>query len=303
MATSIFEEKQTNVIPIESNSKIKVHELTNYPDKAWVKSKKGIKMSPVNKVALNTQVLKDKIRIVCISDTHDHTNDMTHNIPSGDILIHSGDFTRRGRNDEVRRFTNFLDTLDFKYKIVIAGNHELSFDQNKGLVRILKTLDLSSDEEKTSARLSLQHCIYLQDSGIELFGFLKIWGSPWQPTHRGWAFNADRGETILKIWNQIPDDTDILITHGPPLGFGDLTSDNHHVGCVELLSTIRERVKPKLHIFGHIHSGHGIWTDETTTYINASICNDNYQAINEPILFDIPIPDGFSKTTEIRSFI
>jgi 3',5'-cyclic AMP phosphodiesterase CpdA len=106
-------------------------------------------------IIIKVLILLKKIRIVCISDTHDHTNDMTHKIPSGDILIHSGDFTRRGRNDEVRRFSNFLETLDFKYKIVIAGtffiffiyfklkyihinnigNHELSFDQNKGLVR------------------------------------------------------------------------------------------------------------------------------------------------------------------------
>ena len=98
-------------------------------------------------------------------------------------------------------------------------------------------MDLADENEKKPIKSRLKNCKYLEDSGIEIFG-IKIYGSPWynfykyvqelaenisdillrQPTHRGWAFNADRGETILKHWNKIPDDADVLITHGPPLG-------------------------------------------------------------------------------------
>ena len=100
----------------------------------------------------------------------------------------------------------------------------------------------------------LTNCIYLQDSKTEVFG-LKIYGTPWQPKFCGWAFNLDRGHALMEKWDQIPDDTDILITHTPPVGYGDLCSTGIRAGCVELLMSVQQRIKPKYHIYGHIHEG------------------------------------------------
>ena len=147
MATASVEEESIN----ENNNeaKVKVHEDTNFPDKAWVKIKKTIKVSPVEPLPLTTPIypdkvilkkfkfrrlfiktLKFKIRFVCISDTHDYTTNMEHPVPNGDILIHAGDFSRRGRIDEIDRFNKYLESLDksFKYKVVIAGMNKLCFE-------------------------------------------------------------------------------------------------------------------------------------------------------------------------------
>ena len=94
---------------------------------------------------------------------------MTHKVPDADILIHAGDFTRRGNFEEIDEFNKFLDSLNkIKYNIVIAGNHELSFDP--------KTAKHKNDVE--SAKNKLKNCIYLEDSSVEILG-LKIYGSPW----------------------------------------------------------------------------------------------------------------------------
>jgi Icc-related predicted phosphoesterase len=134
----------------------------------------------------------------------------------------------------------------------------------------------------------------LEDDSVELYG-IKIYGSPWTPTSGcGWGFNAERGEVILNKWNKIPNDIDVLLTHGPPIGYGDLTIRNDRAGCVELLTTIEQRVKPKFHIFGHIHEDCGMWSNGTTTFINAS-CDIRYKATNSPIIFDINLPEKFKK--------
>ncbi|RMZ95347.1 Metallophosphoesterase domain-containing 1 [Brachionus plicatilis] len=264
--------------------KISVHEFSNDPNRA-LKSFK-LDKNPVQKLSLNTPIDQKKIRIVCISDTH--TNVSTSMIPRADILIHAGDFLRIGSISEFNHFLDFLASLTHvQYKIIIAGNHDRFFDQKYYKKDFMKYVDQIS-----------KHCIYLQDRAIELFG-LKIYGSPWQPVHCGNAFQLERGEQLLEKWNQIPDDTDILITHGPPLGFGDKIGVRH-VGCVELLNTVVERVKPKLHVFGHIHEDHGIWTNGETCFINASICNREYRAVYDPILFDFDIPENKTKRDFIK---
>ncbi|XP_060573835.1 metallophosphoesterase MPPED2-like [Ruditapes philippinarum] len=140
----------------------------------------------------------------------------------------------------------------------------------------------------------MTNCVYLEDAGIDVCG-VHIYGSPWQPRFCDWGFNLDRGMECLKKWNLIPENTDILVTHGPPIGHGDMCFDGNRAGCVELLSTIQKRVKPKYHIFGHIHEGYGVTTDGHTTYINASTCTLRYKPDHEPIVFDIPIPEGHEK--------
>lgn len=110
--------------------------------------------------------------------------------------------------------------------------------------------------------------------------------SSWQPEFCKWAFNLKRGEECLKKWNLIPNDIDILITHTPPLGFGDLCCSGVRAGCVELLTSVQKRIKPKYHIFGHVHEAYGIYSDLKIVYINASTCDINYLPNNPPIVFD-----------------
>lgn len=143
-----------------------------------------------------------------------------------------------------------------------------------------------------------------------------------QPTFGGWAFNIHRGEQCLSKWNLIPNDVDVLVTHTPPVGHGDLVCCGERAGCVELLSTIQKRVKPKYHIFGHIHEGkleeqnlvtfnesrvqisicnelftlgYGITSDGKIIFINASTCDINYVPSNLPVVFDIPLPAHIQK--------
>lgn len=205
--------------------------------------------------------------IVAISDTHTLHNQV--NIPPGDILIYAGDMSNTGDLDDVAQFNQFLGRLPHPYKIVIAGNHDFCFER-----------------QPQAAQALLTNCIYLQDETVEIDG-LKIYGSPWQPWFLDFAFNLRRGAEIRAKWDLIPPDTDILITHGPPAGHGDKTIHNKYVGCVDLLEVI-EQIKPKYHIFGHIHEGYGITTNNHTTFINASICNAGLQTVNKPIVFQVP---------------
>jgi hypothetical protein len=133
---------------------------------------------------------------------------------------------------------------------------------------------------------------YLENSSIDIEG-IKIWGSPYSPTFGyGWGFNVDRGYDAAQIWNQIPLDTDIVITHSPIYGYNDRTSNtNENVGCADLYHRLHE-VKPHLHFSGHIHEGYGWgtipykdeWGDIYT--FNGSTCNLRYEAIQDPIKFN-----------------
>ncbi|XP_074447088.1 metallophosphoesterase domain-containing protein 1 isoform X2 [Larus michahellis] len=187
-------------------------------------------------------------------------------------------------------------SLPYEYKIVIAGNHELTFDQ-EFMADLIKqdfyyfpSVSKLKPESYENVQSLLTNCIYLQDSEVTVRGF-RIYGSPWQPWFYGWGFNLPRGQALLEKWNLIPDGIDILITHGPPLGFLDwVPKKMQRVGCVELLNTVQRRIQPRLHVFGHIHEGYGVMADGTTTYVNASVCTVNYQPLNPPIVIDLPTP-------------
>ncbi|VVC33417.1 Hypothetical protein CINCED_3A004297 [Cinara cedri] len=285
-----------------SNSCIEVHPLTNDPTSVWDIIKKSQKVLKIQPPLPKGPVGVNKVRVVCMSDTHSKTHLMKHEVPFGDIFIHAGDFTKCGEMEEVKQFNEWLGLLPHAYKIVIAGNHELSFDpkftyDGNEISSFGYENDLISNimEQKDNKKY-LTNCIYLEDSMIECYG-LKIYGSPWQPVYGGWAFNIPRGQPCLDKWNQIPDGIDILVTHSPPLGHGDHCYSGVRAGCVELLSTVQNRVKPKYHIFGHVHEDYGITTDGQIVYINASTCNLQYLPNNQPIIFDIPLPKGFTKTS------
>ena len=188
-------------------------------------------------------VEENVVRIVCMSDTHTQTDKLEHVVPAGDIFIHTGDFTNYGRKEEVEKFNAWLGTLPHKYKIVIAGNHEITFDPKSfdnfwAKKKIFgENFDQESPEVTTFPNYDklLTNCVYLEDSSIELFG-LKIYGSPWVPglSHE-WGFTLKTEAERLEKWRQIPADTDILLTHTPPLGIGDHTSKEKMIGCPQLL--------------------------------------------------------------------
>lgn len=205
--------------------------------------------------------------IDCISDLHGFYPEM----PGGDLLIVAGDLTRTDRIEEYFKFFCWIAKTKYKKRIVIAGNHDGFAENNPEYMKLF------SDFE------------YLCNSGTELEG-LKIWGSPYTPTFYDWHFMADRGETIKKHWDLIPDDTDILVTHGPPYGILDKTIDGENVGCEEL-SKSRRRIRPRLHVFGHIHESYGMQRPNLDfidcpgypIFVNASHVNERYQPVNAPI--------------------
>lgn len=115
--------------------------------------------------------------------------------------------------------------------------------------------------------------------------------SPWQPVFCDWGFNLPRGEACLEKWQPIPAGVDILVTHGPPLGHGDRCRGGNRAGCGNLLEEIEGRIRPKLHVFGHIHEDYGVSTNGTTVFANASNCNIRYDRhnLNAPLVFDVRV--------------
>ena len=110
--------------------------------------------------------------------------------------------------------------------------------------------------------------------------------SPDQLPFYDWAFNLPRGKALAKVWAKIPDDTDVLITHGPPYGILDKTERGEHCGCQDLLERIKV-IQLKLHIFGHIHEGYGMFQDESTTFVNGSVCDADYNPRNAAQVYEI----------------
>lgn len=231
-------------------------------------------------------------RFVCISDTHS-----THRrleVPPGDVLIHCGDVSERGLLKEVLDFNLWLGTLPHKLKIVIAGNHDICFD--KGIMENLKNSDglqrfsYQKDIPESIWRdwqSILTNCVYLEDSEITVNG-IRIYGSPWQPKFQNMAFNQRRGSEIMKKWDQIPEEIDILLTHGPPAGRLDRVRRGTRAGCVDLLNTVQLRVKPKYHVFGHVHEGYGVDSDGNTVFINCASVDVMRNPSHPPIIFDYP---------------
>ena len=221
-----------------------------------------------------------KLKITFISDTHTKHNQITKNLPGGDILIHAGDMSSMGYKHEIENFCKWFDGLDnYDNKVFIAGNHDWGFqnhpEQTKEIIEFYKNIT------------------YLEDQ-LDMIGqthedMLKIWGSPITPRFHGdrWAFNKRRGFDIAEVWDQIPVDTDVIVTHGPSAGKLDFTTyDKLYVGCENLRYKIKA-LKPKLHIFGHIHEGYGMDYDDDTTYYNASICTLGYEPDNKPFTIEV----------------
>ena len=205
------------------------------------------------------------MRIVCISDTHSLHGQFP--VPDGDVLVHAGDATRRGTERELRDFDRWLGTLPHRHKVVIAGNHDFGFQTQPG----------------ASGWITNAH--YLQDRSVVLEG-VRFYGSPWQPWFHDWAFNLPRGEELRRVWDRIPAGTDVLLTHGPPHGVLDRTEEGETVGCEELARAVT-RVRPRLHVFGHIHEGYGQVVMDGVRYVNASVCDVRYRPVQAPVVVEL----------------
>lgn len=203
-----------------------------------------------------------ELKIVCISDTHGMHERVR--VPEGDILIHAGDFMAYGnRTSEIVSFNDWLLRQPHRIKIVVAGNHDLLFESHPDIAKPL-----------------LAAGVYLENSGIEIEG-VRIWGSPVQPRFLNWAFNVDRGPAIRGYWDMIPSSTDILITHGPPYGMLDtVIPSGEHLGCEELMKAV-QRVRPKVHVFGHVHGGSGTSSLQGAQFVNASVLDEQYRIAYE----------------------
>lgn len=191
------------------------------------------------------------MRIVAVADTHAFHDDLKA-LPDGDVFVHAGDLCRGGRLDELHFAAAWLRALPHRHKIVVAGNHDRCFQFNRaGAVDALGA-----------------GVIYLEDSEVVIDG-VRFWGSPWQPAFNDWAFNLPRGEPLAAKWALIPAGIDVLVTHGPPMGVGDRCDDSARAGCADLLSAVT-RIRPRLHLFGHIHQDGGCWEREGTLFANVT---------------------------------
>ena len=219
------------------------------------------------------------MKITLISDTHNKHNYITNDLPGGDLLIHAGDISSMGYKHEIENFCKWFNNIDnYTTKVFIAGNHDWGFQDNP--IQIKGILD------------SYTNIDYLQDNllmvGENYDNMVKIWGSPWQPEFHNWAFNLPKnGDDLFNKWENIPLNTDILITHGPAFGYLDDVEGNRgvHLGCELLIKRIKT-IKPKIHVCGHIHTGHGYRFDGDTHFFNASVLDEQYLNSQMPWNFE-----------------
>jgi Icc-related predicted phosphoesterase len=237
------------------------------------------------------------VKICVISDTHTKEKKLT--IPECDILIHCGDFTWDGKYWDVKRFYWWLQKQPATYKVIIAGNHEITFDKNHS-------------KYNPSCRALLAGCpdediYYLENSGIELFN-LKIYGTPYTPEFYGWGFNGivdrdlpfKRGTSLSEMHAQIPEDVQVLICHGPPYDILDVSErEDERTGSVEMRKLTHEKLMQlRLYLCGHIHEARGILVaDGGVTFINAATLARDYTTIRPPVIVTLD-EDGFVESVE-----
>lgn len=220
------------------------------------------------------------MRLCFISDTHNQHDKVL--VPDGDVLIHCGDATIGGTIEELAPFAEWLTDLPHKKKVFVPGNHDLLFRDNPTLALSIMGKDVSV----------VTHDV-LTYRGVRFFlsSFSPEFG------HK-WAFHYRRGEEAARLWDQIPFNTEVLVTHGPPLGIMDLTSarwESKSAGCRELTQRVLQLHRYgslRVHAFGHIHAGHGLerWDTQDAgpiTFVNAAICDDDYNVAFQPETVDL----------------
>lgn len=227
------------------------------------------------------------VRFVCISDTHGRHGELTPRLPSGDVLLHAGDFTMAGGLDELMSFARWIRDLPYEVKLVIPGNHDFSLDRSKESTG--KGDGLTPEAVRQAlVEASGPTVRYLEHEEVVVQG-IRVFGTPWHPICGQWAFELPRGGPLAAKWQEVPSGVDVLMVHGPPLGRGDvLWPSNYRVGCADLLEAIQGRIRPTLCVSGHIHEDRGTSWDGTTHYVNATSCNQDYECVYAPLVFDLP---------------
>lgn len=228
-----------------------------------------------------------KVKKIChISDTHDVSRDLNKLVPENvDILFFTGDLTYHGREWELNKLLEHMKKLSNRIEHVVGtlGNHELG---------------AQGKEKEWKDKFKDYGVILLDHEAIEIEG-IKVFGSPWTPWFFDWAYNYTnptmgiQGETEIAgtdMWKDIPENTKVLLTHGPPQGKLDLCR-NGRVGCAELMCRIEQLNNLKYHMFGHIHEGYGTLVENGVTYSNGSIMDGRYRFVNKPNLFDLIIEE------------
>eukprot|EP01117_Protostelium_nocturnum_P007047 TRINITY_DN2526_c0_g1_i1.p1 TRINITY_DN2526_c0_g1~~TRINITY_DN2526_c0_g1_i1.p1 ORF type:complete len:258 (-),score=66.66 TRINITY_DN2526_c0_g1_i1:204-944(-) len=215
------------------------------------------------------------IKMIGISDTHSFHRNM--DVPTGDILIHCGDFGKYlEHKDELIEFNEWLGTLPHPFKVVVGGNHDI----------------LLNDLKPEETQQILSNAIYLQDSGREIMG-LKFWGSPWNGSRNMGFSSKGRAE----YWNKIPLDTDVLVTHMPPYKILDLAGDGRHWGCQELRHKLDTDLKPKYHLFGHVHEAYGYVDFKGTMFVNCATLNGSHKEFIGKYHLRSPLQIDYQKKT------
>lgn len=208
------------------------------------------------------------MQVVAFSDSHWKLDDLI--LPEGDVLICAGDWSvSNGGMSDLIKFSLFIKKQPHTHKIIISGNH-----------------DFIGQSEPSIVKESLKEAgaIYLSDSGVIINNTI-FYGTPWCPEFMNWAFMKPDYE-LGRYFNRIPKETDILITHTPPYGICDSTEDGFNVGSQKLLDRVLD-VKPAHHIFGHIHGCYGTEYSGNTVFHNVSVCNEKYELVNKPIVFEV----------------
>jgi Icc-related predicted phosphoesterase len=202
------------------------------------------------------------LTLVLLGDTHELHRDVE--VPDGDILIHAGDFTMFSRSlCAIEDFNDWLGELPHRVKICVPGNHEFF---------------LAADPSRRSL---LTNATVLINERFEIEG-LGFWGSPVTP-FANVAFGMSSAGERRRLYAEIPEDTDILVTHGPPYRLLDSPESGVHAGCRELFDAVM-RVKPRLHVFGHVHKAYGIFQTHDTTFVNAALLGPNGDIDKAPIV-------------------
>ena len=194
--------------------------------------------------------------ILHLSDTHGKHRELI-DMPPADILVHSGDFTLAGGDMEALDFIEWLCGLPYQHKIFIAGNHDDCM------------LDAALEGLPDDVH-------YFSDNGITIDG-ISFYGTP--------MFVTFEGEDLKEIehYEQVPDNIDILITHRPPLGILDSIDDKLHYGSSFLLNKV-SKIKPKMHLFGHVHDAYGTMVWKGITFSNAGVTDWMYNVRYYPRL-------------------
>lgn len=214
------------------------------------------------------------MKIVAISDVHCRWKNLI--IPECDVLISTGDYSFQGQPDVVLHFHEWLGQQNAHHIISVQGNHEVWVEKNFGAAKAI-------------AEGACPGVYFMQEGPIEIGG-VKFWCASVTPWFHDWAWNVRRGPDIKRHWDLIPEDTNVLLTHGPPYGILDIVpyadgTPKERAGCHDLKDRIAI-VKPDIHIFGHIHHSHGQHHEDGTSYYNASICDEQYAPTNPVTVID-----------------